>query len=156
MKRTIRLQIDNREITVVAERHGSALTLEHGGESYTVELLPPEEGAASGGSAPSRGAAATSGVGRGANGGPGKDEAPAHSVVAPAAGAGIVTAPMTGTVKQIVAAVGTSVSEGDLVVMMEAMKMDIEVSAATSGAVQELFVAEGQSIRDGEPLLRIG
>lgn len=159
MKRTMRLKVEGEEITVVAERRGSTLTLEHGGEEYTVEILPekdndsPPPGQNTGGSLGASMPRRTDGGRSSASSG--KDEAQAHAVVANHAGAGLVTAPMTGTVKEVVAPVGTAVSDGDLVVMMEAMKMDIEVAAGASGSVQEVFVVEGQSIRDGEPLLRI-
>lgn len=150
MKREFRLKVNGEEITVTAERQGSTITVEHGGSSYSVELLPDENAVKQPPRRPvSTGANATATP-------TGQDAAQQQAVVAPATGGGSVAAPMTGTVKEIVAPVGTKVKEGDLVLIMEAMKMDIEVAAANEGTVKEVFVTEGQSIQDGAALLRIG
>ena len=68
----------------------------------------------------------------------------------------MLPAPMTGSVKEIKVAVGDTVSSGQLVVIMEAMKMDIDVVAPIAGTVNELLVRDGQSVVETEVLARIG
>ena len=71
------------------------------------------------------------------------------------AGPGVLPAPMTGSVKEIKVAVGDTVSSGQLVVIMEAMKMDIDVTATAAGTVAELHVEAGANRAAGQPLLTI-
>ncbi len=59
-----------------------------------------------------------------------------------------VKSDVTGTAWKIEAPVGTIVEEGDTVVMVESMKMEIPVSAPVSGRVVELLVAEGGAVAD--------
>ncbi len=59
-----------------------------------------------------------------------------------------VKSDVTGTAWKIEAPVGTMVEEGDTVVMVESMKMEIPVSAPVSGRVVELLVAEGGAVAD--------
>ena len=62
---------------------------------------------------------------------------------------------MTGSVKEIKVSVGDTVSSGQLVVIMEAMKMDIDVTATAAGTVAELHVEAGDNRAAGQPLLTI-
>ena len=55
---------------------------------------------------------------------------------------------VTGTVIEIVAAAGSSVSRGDVVVRIESMKMEIPLTAPVSGRVAEMRVNEGDSVRE--------
>lgn len=55
---------------------------------------------------------------------------------------------VTGTVIEIVAAVGSSVSRGDVVVRIESMKMEIPLTAPVSGRVTEMRVNEGDSVKE--------
>ncbi|MGN6146199.1 MAG: acetyl-CoA carboxylase biotin carboxyl carrier protein subunit [Mesorhizobium sp.] len=55
---------------------------------------------------------------------------------------------VTGTVIEIVAAVGSSVSRGDVVVRIESMKMEIPLTASVSGRVTEMRVNEGDSVKE--------
>jgi len=57
-----------------------------------------------------------------------------------------VNAPMVGKILNVVANVGDSVQEDDTIVVMEAMKMEIEIVAPTSGTVTEIRVAAGDSV----------
>ena len=57
-----------------------------------------------------------------------------------------VNAPMVGKVLRIVASVGDELQEDDTVIVMEAMKMEIEVAAPASGKVTEIRVAVGDSV----------
>ena len=57
-----------------------------------------------------------------------------------------VTTPMQGTVLRVLVAEGQEVAEGDVICIVEAMKMENEVAAHRAGVVKQLSVAEGQSV----------
>ncbi len=73
-----------------------------------------------------------------------------------AAGANDVTAPMPGSIINILVSEGDSVNAGDPVLIMEAMKMENEVSAAASGTVTAIHVNKGETVEQGAPLMSIG
>ena len=64
-----------------------------------------------------------------------------------------VEAHITGTVWKVEIAVGDQVDEGDTVVILESMKMEMPVEAEDSGKVSEIRVEEGQSVSEGDPLV---
>jgi acetyl-CoA carboxylase biotin carboxyl carrier protein len=64
-----------------------------------------------------------------------------------------VEAHITGTVWKIEVAVGDSVDEGDTVVILESMKMEMPVEAEDSGTVKEISVEEGQAVSEGDTLV---
>jgi len=64
-----------------------------------------------------------------------------------------VCAHITGTVWKIEVAVGQSVKEGDTVVILESMKMEMPVEATASGTVREIKVKEGQPVQEGAALV---
>jgi acetyl-CoA carboxylase biotin carboxyl carrier protein len=64
-----------------------------------------------------------------------------------------VEAQITGNVWKIQVAVGDSVAEGDELVILESMKMEIPVEAPANGQVSEIRVNEGDSIEEGAVLL---
>jgi acetyl-CoA carboxylase biotin carboxyl carrier protein len=64
-----------------------------------------------------------------------------------------VEAHITGTVWKIEIAVGDSVDEGDTLVILESMKMEMPVEADASGTVESILCAEGQSVEEGETLV---
>jgi acetyl-CoA carboxylase biotin carboxyl carrier protein len=61
-----------------------------------------------------------------------------------------VKAHITGVVFQITSKVGDSVAEGDPVMVLESMKMEIPVEAPRAGKVKEIKVAEGQTVQEGD------
>ncbi len=65
----------------------------------------------------------------------------------------IVEAHITGTVWKIEVEVGDQVDEGDTVVILESMKMEMPVEAEDPGVVREITVQEGQSVSEGDPLV---
>ena len=85
---------------------------------------------------------------------PAAPEAPA----APApvdANAMTVTAPMPGKILSIKVNVGDTVNSGDLVLLLEAMKMENEVFATASGKVTQIRVKSGDSVNTGDVLMVI-
>ncbi|OLQ78484.1 oxaloacetate decarboxylase subunit alpha [Photobacterium proteolyticum] len=83
--------------------------------------------------------------------------APAQAA-APVAASGTaepVSAPLAGNIFKINVQPGNTVAEGDVLVVLEAMKMETEVRAARSGVVQDLHVKEGDSVAVGSPILSL-
>ena len=76
---------------------------------------------------------------------------------APAAGAGnAVKAPLPGTVIDIKVAVGQQVNVGDVVLVLEAMKMQNNIEAESAGQVTSIVVKAGDTVMEGAVLLTIG
>ena len=64
-----------------------------------------------------------------------------------------VEAHITGTVWKIECQVGQSVDEGDTLVILESMKMEMPVEAEDPGTVKEISCEEGQSVQEGDVLV---
>jgi acetyl-CoA carboxylase biotin carboxyl carrier protein len=64
-----------------------------------------------------------------------------------------VEAHITGTVWKIECAVGDSIEEGDTVVILESMKMEMPVEAEDAGVVAEIRCSEGQAVSEGDTLV---
>jgi acetyl-CoA carboxylase biotin carboxyl carrier protein len=64
-----------------------------------------------------------------------------------------VEAHITGTVWKIEVEVGDTVQEGDAVVILESMKMEMPVEAEDPGIVTEIRCSEGQSVSEGDTLV---
>jgi len=64
-----------------------------------------------------------------------------------------IEAHITGTVWKIEVAVGDAVEEGDTVVILESMKMEMPVEAEDAGTVVEIIAQEGQSVSEGDTLV---
>jgi acetyl-CoA carboxylase biotin carboxyl carrier protein len=65
----------------------------------------------------------------------------------------VVEAHITGTVWKIEVEIGDHVDEGDTMVILESMKMEMPVEAEDSGVVKEIQCEEGQSVSEGDPLV---
>ncbi len=123
------------------EADGSAkvrrdLEVEVDGRRYSVRLWMPEAAEASVGSAP-----------RGTRPRP----AAAGSVAkGPGAGGGAVTVPMQGTIVKVLVSVGQQVEVGQAVVVLEAMKMENNISTDVAGTVKELRVSPGDAVGTGD------
>jgi acetyl-CoA carboxylase biotin carboxyl carrier protein len=64
-----------------------------------------------------------------------------------------IEAHITGTVWKVEVKVGDTVEEGDTVVILESMKMEMPVEAEDEGTVSEIRVEEGQSVSEGDTLV---
>jgi len=67
-----------------------------------------------------------------------------------------VEAHIAGTVWKIEVAVGDDVDEGDTVVILESMKMEMPVEAEDAGTVTEILCEEGQAVNEGDALVVLG
>jgi glutaconyl-CoA decarboxylase len=82
--------------------------------------------------------------------------APAARPQAPrVAGKGVMAAPMQGMVFSIKVKAGDTVKVGDVLLVLEAMKMESDIPSPQDGFVKEIFVSTGQHVRRGDPLLAI-
>ena len=67
-----------------------------------------------------------------------------------------ITAHITGTVWKIQKTAGESVAEGDTVVILESMKMEMPVESSATGKVLEVRCSEGQAVEEGAVLVVVG
>ncbi|KUI98634.1 sodium-extruding oxaloacetate decarboxylase subunit alpha [Vibrio sp. MEBiC08052] len=81
--------------------------------------------------------------------------APQLSETAPKSDAEVIAAPLAGTIFKVNALPGHPVNEGDVLIVLEAMKMETEVRAAKNGTVQDVLVKEGDSVHVGSPLFSL-
>jgi acetyl-CoA carboxylase biotin carboxyl carrier protein len=69
--------------------------------------------------------------------------------------ASIVSAHITGTVWKIEVKTGDTVVEGQTVVILESMKMEMPVESTAAGRVTAIRVKEGESVEEGAPLIEV-
>ena len=70
-------------------------------------------------------------------------------------GGDVLTAPMPGTVRQVLAIEGAEVAEGDALAIMEAMKMELTLAAPRAGVVGEVLVEAGAQVEEGAVIVRM-
>ena len=78
--------------------------------------------------------------------------APATPATAPTAGATQIKAPMPGTILKVNVANGAAVKKGDVLMVLEAMKMENEIMAPADGTVSSVNVQSGSSVESGTVL----
>ncbi|MBO5092330.1 MAG: biotin/lipoyl-binding protein [Clostridia bacterium] len=78
--------------------------------------------------------------------------APAAAPVAAPAGAQTVSAPMPGTILKVNVSNGQAVKKGDVLMVLEAMKMENEILAPNDGTVSSVNVAQGATVESGTVL----
>jgi biotin carboxyl carrier protein len=67
-----------------------------------------------------------------------------------------VGAPLPGTVVDIKVTQGQAVKSGDLIAIIEAMKMENEVLAPKDGTVTQVVASKGSAVKTGDPLVMLG
>ena len=64
-------------------------------------------------------------------------------------------APLPGVINAVKVTVGQTVKKGDVLIILEAMKMENEITAETNGKVSKIFVQKGATVETGAPLVEI-
>ncbi|BDX03847.1 oxaloacetate decarboxylase [Marinomonas pontica] len=82
-------------------------------------------------------------------------QAPAQTSESPASSGVDVPSPLAGNIFKVLVSPGQQVEEGDTVMILEAMKMETEISAPKSGVVGSINVKEGDSVQVGQSLLTL-
>jgi biotin carboxyl carrier protein len=67
-----------------------------------------------------------------------------------------VIAPMPGLILKIRKNIGDKIEQGESVIILEAMKMENDLKASTSGIIENIFVSEGSAVEKGTVLFSIG
>jgi acetyl-CoA carboxylase biotin carboxyl carrier protein len=66
-----------------------------------------------------------------------------------------IPAPITANVWKVIVKEGDEVKQGDTIVILESMKMEIPVESPRNGKIVKLYVQEGGSVTEGEPIAEI-
>lgn len=146
------VSVDGNDFTVRAVRSGNIVTVHVNEKPFAVQLPAdiPEEGTLT--VLVDAKEYEVEVTGRG--GGRRKPKAAPKKATA-AGGAGAVVAQMTGRVIRVDVSQGDEVSEGDILLIVEAMKMENEIVATVSGTVQKVAVAAGARVSEGDLLVEI-
>lgn len=81
--------------------------------------------------------------------------AAAPAAKAAAGNGNVITAPLPGKVVAVKVKAGAAVKKGQVLMVLEAMKMENEIVAPADGKVKEVHVSEGASVNVGEPLISL-
>ena len=68
---------------------------------------------------------------------------------------GVISAPLPGVVSDLRVSKGDSVNAGDVLLVLEAMKMENEIHAPSGGVVEEVYVGVGEQVGRGAPLVKV-
>jgi glutaconyl-CoA/methylmalonyl-CoA decarboxylase subunit gamma len=75
--------------------------------------------------------------------------------ISPASGNSII-APMPGKIIAVKVSKGQQIKQGDVVIILEAMKMEQEIKSPLSGSIADIFVAAGDTVRKEQALITVG
>ncbi len=123
-----KVTVDGDDYEVKIEREGDLWKVEVGGKEFSITL----EGGSSQGTTPRKPRGSRKGV-----------------------VSGVVSSPIPGKIVSISQAVGEVVDEGDVLMVLEAMKMQNEIQAPISGRIVELNCSPGETIEANAPLIVI-
>ncbi len=89
-------------------------------------------------------------------GGPGAMNTPVASTASvKATSANAVVAPLSGSVSRVLVEEGQQIEEGEVLLVLEAMKMETEITAPHPGVVARVLVEKGDSVAGGEALIEL-
>lgn len=144
---TYRVRSDGKEYEVTVEEDGlGGATVSVEGERFHVEPAAGAPAAVPAAPAPAAPTLAPSA--------PSPAARPAAPAAAKApAGSGSITAPIPGVVTTLLVKVGDTVQAGQIVLKLEAMKMENDIASPVDGTVKEVAVAEGAQVGDGQLLM---
>ena len=74
---------------------------------------------------------------------------------APVGGGEVMSAPMPGTILDIMVTEGQTVKKGEIILILEAMKMENEIAASADGVVSKIYTSKSSTVNAGDPLLTI-
>jgi len=127
-----------------AEKVARDYLVEVGGRRFDVKVIGEATGMVA------------SGAGAAANGGPGgKPKRERKSGGSGGGGGPVLASPLQGSIFKLEVAEGAEVKEGDLVCVIEAMKMENEITAHKDGKVTKVSISVGDAIASGDPLVTI-
>lgn len=143
--------------TVTVEGRSYHVTVQNGHAEIGGQQYPLPGAGTAGAGAPASGASAAQTTPQPTAGAAGSSGALSPTAAPAAAGAGAseVKAPMPGVVLRALVKQGQSVTAGQAVMMMECMKMEMQVEAEIDGTVAQVHVADGQSVEADEVLVTI-
>jgi acetyl-CoA/propionyl-CoA carboxylase biotin carboxyl carrier protein len=135
-----------------AERVEQSYAVEVSGKRFDVRVLGPPFAGEGAGSSAANGAAPA-----GAGGAPKRSRRTSSSGRSPASAGGPDTlpSPLQGNIWKVLVKQGDTVQEGQLLVIIEAMKMENEITAHKAGVIAKLPIAEGEPIQAGAPIATI-
>lgn len=81
--------------------------------------------------------------------------APVSAAPKAAPGAKVVEAPLPGTITKVLVAAGQTIKAGDVVIKMEAMKMENDITSEFSGTVKSVLVEQGAQVQSGQALVEL-
>lgn len=85
------------------------------------------------------------------------EEQSAPAAAAPVSGDGeVIESPMPGTILDVKVSAGSTVKKGDVLVILEAMKMENEIVALHDATVAAVHISKGSSVNAGDPLVTLG
>lgn len=90
---------------------------------------------------------------------PGATEAPAPAAAAPppvAAGENVLQSPIAGTILSVAVSPGDAVELNQVLMVMEAMKMETNIAAPTAGTIKAVHVSAGDTVKQGQLLVEFG
>jgi len=144
--KTYKMKINNEFFEAkIKENNGKNVVLEVNGTEYTIELEKPEK--------PEKQ------QNRSAETKPKVIQTHTRQSSSPkthSVNSGAVLAPIPGLVLRILVKEGDQVKLGDTILVLEAMKMESEITSTAHGVVKKIKVTEGQSVQEDEVLIEVG
>lgn len=133
-----KVKLDGKEYDVTVADKGSGATVTVEGRSFEVEPAISRDPSAAAPAAVATGHVVTA---------PPAPTAPASG------GSGTVTAPIPGVVTKVLVSAGDTVTAGQVVIKLEAMKMENDIATPVAGTVKQVSVADGTEVKDGQLLI---